>query len=403
MPERDNPFNPGAGTMPPHLAGREAERRQFLLLLRDLKKYRSGNMVVHGLRGMGKTVLMREFRQMCNDENVLPVTQSQYTQDHSEPSLFVDQLKRDMRNAIETFSKLEKTKSKIQSAVRYIKPASVGVPGMVYYEPSYNAGSSRLLQSYMVDYLIKNWEVVEKGGYNGAVFLFDEFHTVCDYKQKGWSVLSNFIGAVNAVQAEGCRYATVLCGLPVLQSNLKVARSYSERMFRSLWISTLDDADASMALTKPLEGVGRSFSRGVLASIIRETGGYPYFIQFYAKEILDWVDSDNIGMRDYERVRGRITAILDRDFFDQRMTQITNSQKTTLYAMSNVRGSDITFSAVKKHARISSGTFAKNLARLEEKGLVYKIKHGVYQFTLPLFREYLLRQQKSKNDQDLNE
>ncbi len=402
MGKRVNPFSPGAGLAPPHLAGREAEREKFLAMLCDIRDGNVKNMVVHGLRGMGKTALMDEFKQMCDDQNILPVTEPQYSKQHCKPSKFVGLLKYNMRAAIETFSKLEKTKSKIQSAVRYIKPTSVGIPGMVYYEPSYEMEADMPLRNYMTDYLIKNWKVVEKGGYDGVVFLFDEFHTVCNSERRDWFVLSDFMGALDEVQKRGYRYAAVLCGLPILQNNLKAARSYSERMFQSLWISVLDDADARTAITKPLGGIGRSFSRGVLDSIVKETGGYPYFIQFYAKEILDRVDNNNVKIKDYERIRGKITALLDRDFFDLRMAQITDSQKTTLYAMSNVKGLDITFSAVKKYASTNNGTFAKNLTRLEEKGLIYKAKHGVYRFTLPLFREYLLRQQESTKGSDLN-
>ena len=402
MSRRANPFKPGAGTMPPYLAGRETERKRFLLMLRDVRGGRGGNMLVHGLRGMGKTVLMEEFERMCGDENILPVVESQYSRQHSNPSLFVNQLKYNMRTAIETFSKLEKTRSKVQYAVRYTKPTGVRVPRTVYHEPPYDAGSGTPLHSYMTDYLIENWDVVETGGYDGVVFLFDEFHTVRNSKRRGWSVLSDFIGAMNEVQMEGYRYAAVLCGLPPIQSNINAARSYSERMFRPSWVSVLDDADAITAMTKPLEEVGRSFSREVLASIARETGGYPYFIQFCARKILDRVDGNSVGMRDWRRVKVEITAQLDRDFFDQRMTEITDGQRTTLDAMSNVEGPDITFADVKKYAGISSGTFAKNAARFVETGIIHSTGRGVYRFTIPLFQDYLRRQQEFANGPDPN-
>ena len=73
MSERANPFRPGAGLNPPHLAGRELEREMFAHMLRDIKGGMIGNIAVHGLRGMGKTVLLREFEQMCRDRNFLPI------------------------------------------------------------------------------------------------------------------------------------------------------------------------------------------------------------------------------------------------------------------------------------------------------------------------------------------
>lgn len=73
------------------------------------------------------------------------------------------------------------------------------------------------------------------------------------------------------------------------------------------------------------------------------------------------------------------------------MEQITNSQKKVLYAMAQIPDANITFSVVKKCTGIGKGTFAKNLVRLEEKGFIYKVDHGIYRFSLPMLRDYLLR------------
>ena len=390
MAEHANPFKSGAGLDPPYLAGRRAEFEEFSLMLRDVRNGAVRNMAVHGLRGVGKTVLLTKFGRMCKDENFLPVSEPRYSAEQSDPAEFVGLFKYNLRSAIETFSKLERTKSKIQSVVHYIKPASVGVQGIMYYEPAYEPDQHMPMRNHMTDYLIKNWKVIEKGGYDGAVFLFDEFHTIRDSNGKRF-VLANFIGALDEAQKKGCRYAAVLCGLPILQNNLKEARSYSERMFKSLQVSMLEESDAKRAMTKPLECTKRKFSSALLSEIVEDTNCYPYFVQFYAKEILDRVDKDSIGVEDYRKVKGAIVDVLDRDFFDQRMEQLNNSQRAALYAMAGVQDADITFAAVKKLASINKGTFTKNLARLEEKGHIHKARHGVYRFSLPMFREYLRR------------
>ena len=386
MSERANPFRPGAGLNPPHLAGRELEREMFARMLRGIKDGMIGNIAVHGLRGMGKTVLLREFEQMCRDGNFLPVSEPQYSPHHSEPSEFVGVLKYNMRTAIETFSR-SKTKSRIRSAVCRIKP-SAGATG-IYYEPPYEPRHTPL-RDYMADYLIENWNVVEKGGHDGVVFLFDEFHTIRDSESDNRFVLSDFIGALDEVQKRGYRYAAVLCGLPVLQSNLKAARSYSEKMFQPLRVSFLEEEAAKDAITKPLEGIGRSFSRDLVNAIVRDTGGYPYFVQFYAKEILDCADGDGVGMRDYGRVKGEITAILDQSFFDQRMEELTEGQRAVLDAMAQIPDADVAFSVLKKRTGISKGAFSRNLARLGEEGLIRRAERGVYRFSLPVLRDCLL-------------
>ena len=382
--------------MPPHLAGRDAEREKFSKLLRDVGTGRVNNIVLYGLRGMGKTVLLNEFEQMCKSADILPVSE-QYDRQHSDPSKFLTVLKHNIHAAIQTFSKLEKI-----STVASDAPPSSGVTGIAYYEPSYEPDSPPPLRNYMTEYLIENWQVVEKGGYNGVVFLFDEFHTIRNLQGKGWFVLSDFIGAMAEVQQKGYKYSLILSGLPILQHNLIEARSYAERMFKSMEISVLEEADAKNAMTEPLGTTGRNFSQDLLSMVVKDTGGCPYFVQFYAKEILDRIDKDCIETRDYDQIRETITSTLDHDFFDQRMGQLTVGHRAVLYAMAQVSDKYITFSAVKKHTDIPKGTFSKNLSRLENKGLIHKAKHGTYQFSLPMLRDYLLRRQADANDQDLD-
>lgn len=380
--------------MPPHLAGRDAERDRFSKLLRDVAAGRVHNIVMHGLRGMGKTVLLNEFEQMCKSADILPVSEQQYDLQHSDPSKFLAVLKHNMRAAIQTFSKMENTK--IQTAANAAQPSS-GVTGIDYYEPSYEPDSLPPLRHYMTEYLIENWKVVERGGYNGVVFLFDEFHTIRNLQGKGWFVLSDFIGAMAEVQQKGYKYSLILSGLPILQSNLTEARSYAERMFKSMEISVLEEADAENAMTEPLGTTGRNFSQDLLSMVVKDTGGCPYFVQFYAKEILDRVDKDCIEMCDYDQIRETVTSMLDHDFFDQRMGQLTAGQRAVLYAMAQVPDKDIALSAIKKHADIPKGTLSNSLPRLENKGLIHKAKYGTYQFSLPMFRDYLLRRQERAN------
>ena len=115
MAEHANPFKSGAGLDPPYLAGRRAEFEEFSLMLRDVRNGAVRNMAVHGLRGVGKTVLLTKFGRMCKDENFLPVSEPRYSVEQSDPTEFVGLFKYNLRSAIETFSKLERTKSKIQS------------------------------------------------------------------------------------------------------------------------------------------------------------------------------------------------------------------------------------------------------------------------------------------------
>ena len=95
-------------------------------------------------------------------------------------------------------------------------------------------------------------------------------------------------------------------------------------------------------------------------------------------------------MRDYGRVKGEITAILDQSFFDQRMEELTEGQRAVLDAMAQIPDADVAFSVLKKRTGISKGAFSRNLARLGEEGLIRRAERGVYRFSLPVLRDCLL-------------
>ncbi len=228
MSNHTNPFKPGAGLYPPYMAGRDEEVDRFLQLLRGLKVGRMENILMYGLRGVGKTVLLHRLVQMCIDEDFLPIVRLQYSTKYSKPEEFFRSIQYDLDRVIGTFSKTEKAKRRIRAAADYIKPANVGLLGVVSYEPSYALNAKASLEDQITEYLLQKWSTIEEGGYQGAVFLLDEFHAIKDMEQNDWYVLTDFIGAINEVQSRGCRYSFVLSGLPALSANIKIARSYSE-------------------------------------------------------------------------------------------------------------------------------------------------------------------------------
>ena len=352
---------------------------------------------MYGLRGVGKTVLLDKFAQICIDKKFLPVIRFQYSQKYSDPAQFVNAFKLDLDNAVERYSKIERTKEKIQTVAKYLKPTNRGIPGVVSYEPSYDYDNKAPLEDSIAEYLIKKWKIVEKNNYNGIVFLFDEFHTVNDVKDKSWYVLTDLIGAINNVQTDNCRCMLVLCGLPTLSANVKRARSYSERMFRSLSISNLDELSACKAISEPLKKTKYSFDDKLISTIVEDVNQYPYFIQFFAKEIIDRIDKTKIQLKDYKKIRGSIMLKLGEDFFEHRMKVLSINQNNVLYFMAPMEETEITFSSILHATNMAKGPLGNQLKRLEEKGFIFRPRRGIYQFTMPLFKEYLLTKIHSKS------
>ena len=399
MSDNANPFRPGAGRDPPYLAGRENELRIFDEILRNTVSGSGvNNMLLYGLRGVGKTVLLRKFVDMCSAKKFLPVAWYQYGACDSDPSAFSMNIELILRNAIESASKVESAKGKIRSAGHHIKPKAVGIPGVVHYEPSYARDVQEPLAIQLPGHLARNSKIIDELGYDGAAFILDEFHTINDVKKNRWRTLSDFIGAINDAQSQGHRYSLVLSGLPVLVKNVKTARSYSERMFRPVEISNLADHDARQAIIRPLDNTHRKFSRELVDAVVADTQGYPFFIQFFACEILQRIDKNEVGLQEYRDMRNSIIAKLFGDFFDQRLVDISPKEKNTLYCMSDMDDANMRFSSVLKRVGGTKGYVSSHLKRLETKGLVYRHNHGLYKFALPLLRQYLIAMARAEGE-----
>ncbi len=113
MPSHVNPFRPGSGLLPPYLAGRDRELARFSQMLQRMQEGQVHNLMVQGLRGVGKTVLLKEFVKICTDNKFLPVTQLQFSSKHSDPAEFTRALQYDLDSAMGNISRVEKTKQKL--------------------------------------------------------------------------------------------------------------------------------------------------------------------------------------------------------------------------------------------------------------------------------------------------
>ena len=173
-----NPFTPGSGLDPPYLAGREGEVRAFGDMLRGVGDGRVGNIMLYGLRGVGKTVLLGRFAKACRDGGFLPLAGHQYSAKESNPDMFADSIECVLRGAVEPHPKAAPDKGGNRPAKGRARPPAAGDPGAACREPPSLRGRRGPLVDRLADYLVKNWKAVDGQGYRGAIFLLDEFHTI---------------------------------------------------------------------------------------------------------------------------------------------------------------------------------------------------------------------------------
>ena len=395
MSSHASPFRPGSGLRPPYLAGGDEELAGFSRTLQQMQEGQVSNLVVQGLGGVGKTVLLKESVKVCTDSKFLPATRLQFSGKHSDPAEFTKALQHDLDSAMASLSRVEKTKQRLQDAARQMRPQKIDIMG-VGWEFKHDPASRVPLENQIIDYLEKWWKVVQENGYGGIVFLFDEFHMVSDVKPHNRYILTDFIGAVNEIQSNGCRYSLVLCGLPTLMTSVKAARSYAERMFGVMNVSNLDKENARTAISKPLENTARRFSDDLVSAIVRDTDSYPHFIQFFCREIISRVGKDHTTLDDYQKIKDRLIRDPGRDFFDQRIEPLSAAQKRVLYSAASIPDPDLEFPSIQKSLDVGRGSLSSHLKRLEEKGLIYRSGRGTYRLAMPLLRKYLRLRMQSE-------
>ena len=135
MTDHNNPFTPGSGLEPPYLAGRNSELDRFSHMLQRIKAGKVENILMYGLRGVGKTVLLNRFANMCMDNEFLPILRLQFSPKYSDPDVFVKTIQHDVDRVVEASSRLDKTRKKIKTIGRYVRPKNVEIPGIISYQP----------------------------------------------------------------------------------------------------------------------------------------------------------------------------------------------------------------------------------------------------------------------------
>ena len=397
-PPFKNPFRPGAGHMPPYLAGREHEQEELERLLEQ--DVILENMVLTGLRGVGKTVLLDTFKPMAISRDWLWVgTDLSESTSVTEGNLAI-RLLADL--AVVSSSLIFTTVEARQvgfTAATVRHPIALDFTNLLtIYERT-----PGLVADKVKHVLEVVWERLRHTGKRGLVFAYDEAQNLADYPAKDHYPLSLLLDVFQSIQKKGIPFMLVLTGLPTLFPKLVEARTFAERMFRVVTLTKLSREDSSEAIVKPIQDADCpvQFGSQSVDTICEHSGGYPYFIQFICREVYDvFIQQATSG-----KVSGvpmeAITRKLDTDFFAGRWARATDRQRELLVVMALLGKPEGEFTVQEVVARanqvlpkgFSASHANQMLASLCEAGLVYKNRHGRYSFAVPLFDRFIARQQ----------
>ena len=399
-----NPYQPGVGTTPPYLADREEQLQRFQAYLRDFPDKRR-NVRLSGLRGVGKTVLLKEYRAAARERDWV-VTRRDLTARLCQEADFALAIADDLDTAIRAFSNVAKLKALLSSARTAVGETTVGLPGRasVSVKPG-GPRSSQILEDRIAKALIHVGRLAAKAE-RGVAFLYDEAHTVHDQPHRRQYPLDALLGAFVQAQDEEeppLPLMLVVSGLPPLVQNLQAARSHAERLFRVEELGNLslrppargEPSPAALALIKPAEDTGVRFERSVAERVAADVDGYPYFIQKYGEALWDAADAANLKSVDaklYSSTRIRVQDALDAEFFENRYLDAPRADQLTLRVAADLGGErfEIAKLASQFQSRNANAT-QQSVNRLLKSNHTYRVSQGVYAYTAPLFAAFLRR------------
>jgi len=396
-----NPFKPGAGHMPPYLAGREEESQEFRRLLdQDVILQ---NLVLTGLRGLGKTVLLETFKPVAIHAGWLWAgTDLSESTSISEENL-----------ATRLLTDLSVVTSSIVIAMERQQPGFAPQrpnPITLNYATLKGLYDSTpgLVSDKLKGALEYVWDYVGAAGKRGIIFAYDEAQNLADHAPKDQYPLSLLLDVFQSLQRKGLRYMLALTGLPTLFPKLVEARTFSERMFHIVFLDPLTREETIEAIEKPTARpeCPYLFSEASVNTIWEITHGYPYFVQYVCRESFDvWVQAAEAG-REPPRIPAKeIIRKLDSDFFAGRWARTTDRQRELLAVIATLPNCDSEFTVqevVEDLANqlldkpFSSSHINQMLASLSEAGLIYKNRHGKYCFAVPLLGDFIKRQTRTR-------
>jgi len=395
--EFKNPYRPGAGHMPPHLAGREREYAEFDRLLEQDEILE--NMVLTGLRGVGKTVLLETFKPRAMERGWLWTAADLSESASISETALAQRLLADL--ALITSSLTIEQPPSAQPA-GFSAPSQPGrIPLSHEVLVSVYTSTPGLVSDKIKATLEFVWRHLREHGQHRVIFAYDEAQNLSDHADKEQFPLSVLLDVFQSIQRQGIPFMLVLAGLPTLFPKLVDARTYAERMFRVVTMTKLSDGESREAILKPIEVANCPihFHPDSVETICHESGGYPYFIQFICREVFDVFIQQRAGDEPGGVPVDAIQRKLDADFFAGRWAKMTDRQRQLLWVIAHLDHPDDEFTIqelVEEARRRLPKTFSPShanqmLVSLAERGMIYKNRLGRYSFAVPLLGRFILR------------
>lgn len=387
-----NPYAPGAGQRPPELAGRDREQRQFEVVLERVAMGRpERSLILTGLRGVGKTVLLNAMRSQAI-QRLWGTGKIEARPDQSIRRPVAAAL----HMAIRELAPRHRAPERVDDVLGVLKSFAMRDPkapkgATQRWQPGIDVPAKRGradsgdLEIDLTELFVDAASVATDLGVGIALFV-DEMQDIAP------ADVSALCAACHELSQNGGPLIIVGAGLPHLPSVLSASKSYSERLFRYVRIDRLERDAADYALAAPAEQEGVDFQSDALDALYKESDGYPYFVQAYGKAAWDLAPATPITAEDVRVAAPGAEEELAVGFFGSRYERATPAEREYMRAMASlgdepVQTSDVAIVLARKPSSLSPAR-----DNLIKKGLIYSAERGLIGFTVPHFGKFLRTQ-----------
>jgi hypothetical protein len=387
MNEYNNPFSPGAGTPPPQLAGRQELLHQAEILFGRIKRGRSAkSMLLTGLRGVGKTVLLSEFERMAEKEGYKTIL----VEAHEDKPIGL-LLSSPLRSVLFELNRLAGASDQVKRGLRVLRSfvgslrMSVdGVEISLDIDPEEGIADSGDLEADLPSLFVAIGEAAQQK--NAAVALLVDEVQYFNKKE-----LSALIMAMHKIQQRQLPLVLLGAGLPILPGLAGESKSYAERLFDFPDVGPLSEQESFRAIEEPVKEEGAEIQNEALSEVFRLTCGYPYFLQEWGYQIWNHAEVSPISYGDVQAASKIVGKRLDDNFFRVRFDRLTPKEKDFLRAMADLGNDEFKIKDVAERLGKTVGAIGPVRSSLIKKGMIYSPEYGAIAFTVPLFGDFMRR------------
>lgn len=385
MDARHNPYVPGAGTPPPELAGRhDVLERAEVALTRTQRGRPAKSLIVVGLRGVGKTVLLVRFQRQAEDLGYHAVLVEAH-EGKPLPELLVPALRRVLLNLSLTAAAGDKGRRALRVLRSFMGSVKISWNDIeLGIDPLPGVADNRDLEHDLVDLFVAVGEAAAEK-HTAVALCIDEMQYLSEAE------FSALIMAAHKAAQATLPLIVVGAGLPQIVGLAGQSKSYAERLFDYPSVGPLGPDDARRALAQPAADMGVAYEPEALDRLVAVTRGYPYFLQQWGYEVWNLAEQSPITLADVERATTKAIAALDESFFRVRFDRCTPAEKRYMRALADLGEGPKASGDVAERLGVKVTSIGPTRSKLITKGMIYSPQHGQTAFTVPLFDDYMRR------------